>query len=102
MIRIIHKRWMIEQGYQQLKEELGLDHYEGRFWRGFHHHMTLTFIAYCFLQRLRNNGRLKKGRPCQRSRRLESGYRDYLQPDVARNAAVGLAKTTGYSLNQVN
>lgn len=45
-----HERWKIEQGYQQLKEELGLDHFEGRSWRGLHHHVTLCFMAYCFLQ----------------------------------------------------
>ncbi len=43
------QRWHVEQGYQQLKEELGLDHFEGRSWAGFHHHATLTFLAYGFL-----------------------------------------------------
>src|SRR5215207_3977208 len=48
-------RWQVEQGYQQLKEELGLDHFEGRSWPGFHHHATLYFLAYGFLalERLR-------------------------------------------------
>jgi SRSO17 transposase len=50
MVRWAHERWKIEQGYQQLKEELGLDHFEGRSWRGLHHHLTLCFMAYCFLQ----------------------------------------------------
>jgi SRSO17 transposase len=45
-----HLRWKIEQGYQQLKEELGLDHFEGRSWTGFHHRVTLCFMAYVFLQ----------------------------------------------------
>jgi SRSO17 transposase len=49
MVRWAHERWKIEQGYQQLKEELGLDHFEGRSWRGLHHHLTLCFMAYCFL-----------------------------------------------------
>lgn len=48
-----HHRWKIEQSYQQLKEELGLDHFEGRSWRGLHHHLTLCFLAYGFLQLLR-------------------------------------------------
>ena len=48
-----HHRWKIEQGYQQLKEELGLDHFEGRSWRGLHHHLPLCFLAYGFLQLLR-------------------------------------------------
>lgn len=42
-------RWWIEQNYQQLKEQLGLDHFEGRSWAGWHHHVTLTMIAYGFL-----------------------------------------------------
>ena len=43
------QRWKIEQGYQQLKEELGMDPYEGRSWRGFHHHVTLCFMAFVLL-----------------------------------------------------
>jgi SRSO17 transposase len=48
-------RWHVEQGYQQLKEELGLDHFEGRSWDGFHHHAALCCLAYGFLalERLR-------------------------------------------------
>jgi len=42
-------RWRIERDYEELKDELGLDHYEGRGWRGFHHHGTLCMAAYCFL-----------------------------------------------------
>jgi SRSO17 transposase len=42
-------RWQVERGYLQLKDELGLDHFEGRSWTGFHHHATLTFLAYGFL-----------------------------------------------------
>ena len=42
-------RWRIEQSYQQLKEELGLDHYEGRGYLGWHHHVTMTMLAYGFL-----------------------------------------------------
>jgi SRSO17 transposase len=53
-----HHRWKIEQGYQQLKEELGLDHFEGRSWRGLHHHLTLCFLAYGFLQLLRQKKNL--------------------------------------------
>jgi len=49
MVEWIHQRWQIEQGYQQLKEELGLDHFEGRSWLGLHHHLTLCFMAYGFL-----------------------------------------------------
>jgi SRSO17 transposase len=42
-------RWRIERDYEELKQELGLDHYEGRSWRGFHHHATLCIAAYGFL-----------------------------------------------------
>ena len=49
-------RWQVEQGYQQLKEELGLDHFEGRSWPGFHHHATLCFLAYGFLVLERGRG----------------------------------------------
>jgi SRSO17 transposase len=48
-VRLWKSRWSVEQGYQQLKEELGLDHFEGRSWRGFHHHTAMTFVAYGFL-----------------------------------------------------
>ena len=46
-------RWMLEQNYPEMKEELGLDHYEGRGYRGWHHHVTLTFLAYAFLLYMR-------------------------------------------------
>jgi SRSO17 transposase len=46
-------RWRIERDYQELKQELGLDHFEGRGWRGFHHHATLCVAAYGFLVRER-------------------------------------------------
>jgi hypothetical protein len=42
-------RWRIERDYQELKQELGLGHFEGRRWRGFHHHATLCVAAYGFL-----------------------------------------------------
>ena len=42
-------RWVIERDYEELKSELGLAHYEGRNWRGFHHHATLCIAAYGFL-----------------------------------------------------
>lgn len=49
LVRKAHMRWRIERDYQDLKRELGLGHYEGRSWRGFHHHATLTIAAYGFL-----------------------------------------------------
>lgn len=50
---IIKARWSCEQAHQQLKEELGLDHFEGRSWLGLHHHALLTQIAFAFLQHMR-------------------------------------------------
>ncbi len=49
----IKARWACEQAHQQLKEELGLDHFEGRSWRGLHHHALLNMICFAFLQRER-------------------------------------------------
>jgi SRSO17 transposase len=43
-------RWRVEQDYQQLKEELGLDHFEGRSWMGWHHHVTMVLLAHLFLR----------------------------------------------------
>lgn len=49
LIALAKIRWRVERDYQELKEELGLDHYEGRGWRGFHHHGVLCMAAYCYL-----------------------------------------------------
>lgn len=49
LVRIAKLRWRIERDYQELKQELGLGHFEGRSWRGFHHHATLCIAAYGFL-----------------------------------------------------
>ena len=58
MVFVTKMRWRIERDYQGLKQEFGLGHYEGRGWRGFHHHATLSIAAYGFLlaQRLKTNG----------------------------------------------
>ncbi len=58
----IKARWICEQAHQQLKEELGLDHFEGRSWQGLHRHALMTMIAYAFLQhrRLATTRRKKK------------------------------------------
>ncbi len=58
----IKARWVCEQAHQQMKEELGLDHFEGRSWQGLHRHALMTMIAYAFLQhqRLQSAKREKK------------------------------------------
>src|SRR4051794_14586278 len=63
---LIKGRWVCEQMHQQLKDELGLDHFEGRSWRGLHHHALLCLLAFAFLQHLRLGG--KKGRDRARGR----------------------------------
>jgi SRSO17 transposase len=59
---LIKGRWVCEQMHQQLKDELGLDHFEGRSWRGLHHHALLCQLAFAFLQHLRLGGK-KRRRP---------------------------------------
>jgi len=54
LIRMAKHRWIIERDYEELKQELGLGHFEGRNWRGFHHHVTLCIAAYGFLVNERN------------------------------------------------
>lgn len=53
LLAILKARWACEQAHQQMKEELGLDHFEGRSWSGLHHHLLLTMMAFTFLQHLR-------------------------------------------------
>jgi SRSO17 transposase len=49
LVGAAHQRWRIERDYQDLKQDFGLGHYEGRGWRGFHHHASLSIAAYGFL-----------------------------------------------------
>ena len=56
LMHTIKARWRIERDYQALKQELGLAHYEGRNWRGFHHHASLCIAAYGFLMKERLSG----------------------------------------------
>jgi SRSO17 transposase len=69
LVRVAKGRWWVEQSYQQMKEELGLDHLEGRSWRGFHHHVTLVLLAYAFLSSVRppaGEEGATRGRPSRR------------------------------------
>lgn len=49
LVRLAKLRWRVERDYQELKQEIGLDHFEGRTWRGFHHHVALCAVAHAFL-----------------------------------------------------
>jgi len=49
LVSVAHQRWRIERDYQDFKQDFGLGHYEGRGWRGFHHHAALSIAAYGFL-----------------------------------------------------
>jgi SRSO17 transposase len=61
LVRTAKGRWWVEHSYKELKEELGLDHFEGRSWRGWQHHVTLVMLAYAFLVLRRRQRRGKKG-----------------------------------------
>jgi SRSO17 transposase len=61
----IKARWICEQAHQQLKEELGLDHFEGRSWTGLHRHCLMAMIAFAFLQ----SRRLKEAEGGKKNRR---------------------------------
>jgi SRSO17 transposase len=60
-VRLAKGRWRIEQDYRELKDELGLDHFEGRSWPGWHHHVTLATMAYAFLVLERRRGKKNAG-----------------------------------------
>jgi SRSO17 transposase len=69
-------RWRIERDYQELKQEIGLGHYEGRGWRGFHHHATLAIAAYGFLVSERSliPPSTPRSAPLLKTPRLPKGY----------------------------
>lgn len=62
LVRTARARWRVELDCRELKEELGLDHYEGRHWLGWHHHVTLVCLAFAFLRC--EQARLKKNFWC--------------------------------------
>jgi SRSO17 transposase len=86
----IKARWVCEQAHQQLKEELGLDHFEGRSWTGLRRHALMTLIAFAFLQhqRLAAAGRGKKRRPTAASAKPASSA---ASPSRSLGAPVGIA-----------
>jgi SRSO17 transposase len=92
----IKARWVCEQAHQQLKEELGLDHFEGRSWQGLHRHALLTMIAYAFLQyrRLTKARRGKKNRRAASAAKPASGASCHRQSyaSIAASAMSALPK----------
>ena len=74
LVRTAHARWRIELDYRELKEELGLDHFEGRHWLGWYHHVTLVTLAYAFLRS--EQARLKKNFWCDLAPSAEEAATD--------------------------
>ena len=76
LVRLAKHRWIIERDYEELKQELGLGHYEGRGWRGFHHHATLCIAAYGFLviERTRFSPSARTGRLELRAARIPADF----------------------------
>jgi len=96
----IKARWICEQAHQQLKEELGLDHFEGRSWQGLHRHALMTMIAYAFLQhrRLAEAGREKKNQGAAAPTEPASGASRHRQShaSIAASAMPALPKMDWY------
>ena len=69
LVRVSGLRWPIETCFTEGKGEVGLDHYEVRTWRGWHHHMTLVILAHYFLMRLAAAAQPERGGPATRRRR---------------------------------
>src|SRR3954447_15443308 len=92
LVDLAQLRWRIERDYQDLKQEVGLGHYEGRGWRGFHHHATLCIAAYGFL--IAERARFSPLRPSRaggfEAPRLSEGYRPRGAADPTRTARAEL------------
>ena len=92
LVDLAKLRWRIERDYQDLKQELGLGHYEGRGWRGFHHHATLCIAAYGFL--MAERARIPPSGPCEpetlQAPGLPAGHRPRGAPNPSRAPRVEL------------
>ena len=88
LVKTAKMRWRIERDYQELKQEFGLSHYEGRGWRGFHHHATLCIAAYGFLlaDRLKHRG-FKKNSTRSKTATLPQDYTPRGSPTQATSRA---------------
>jgi SRSO17 transposase len=85
LVDIAKLRWRIERDYQELKQEVGLGHFEGRGWRGFHHHATLCIAAYGFLVSERET--IPPSRPCSSALFTELAVPDGYRPRGSAIAA---------------
>jgi len=92
LVDLAKLRWRIERDYQELKQELGLGHFEGRSWRGFHHHATMCIAAYGFLISEQETIPPSAPRPAARLTKLElpAGYRPRGAADPNRAARAKL------------
>ena len=88
LVDIAKMRWRIERDYQELKQEIGLGHYEGRGWPGFHHHATLSIAAYGFLISEQETIPPSRPRSARRVKKpaIPSGYRPRGASDQARTS----------------
>jgi len=91
LVKMAKHRWIIERDYEELKQELGLGHYEGRGWRGFHHHATLCIAAYGFLIAERNL--FSPLSPCRKSWTIRAGTAAGLPPAGIAFAPSGIIRT---------
>jgi SRSO17 transposase len=99
LIRRVKLRWRIERDYEELKQELGLTHYEGRGWRGFHHHAPLTIAAYAFL--VAERGRFSPsgaggGTPKLKAARVLRGFQPHGPPAPTRAACADLDRLAAH------
>ena len=83
LVDLTKLRWRIERDYQELKQELGLGDYEGRGWRGFHHHATLCIAAYGFL--IAERGAIPPSGPPSSSQLARSAIPQGYRPRGAAN-----------------
>jgi SRSO17 transposase len=88
LARLAKQRWIIERDYEELKQELGLGHFEGRGWRGFHHHATLCIAAYGFLvaERSRFSPSARAGKLELRAPQVPSDFQPRGSPRAGRAA----------------
>lgn len=88
LVAAAHMRWRIERDYQDLKQDLGLGHYEGRGWVGFHHHASLSIAAYGYLMALRlRTGKDVGGKKNAIHRQMPAVSQDYIPRGSPAHAA---------------